>query len=237
MLSEDTTPPTWTHELEDEYIECGTSFRYDINASDLSGIDSWWVRDSSYFTVDSTGTVENSSNLLVGVYSICISVNDTAGNVATGWFTLFVVDTTPPEFLEKPSQLVLEYGENLIYQFHAIDLSELDEWCVNDTIHFEVNDGVLVNATPLPSGQYGLLLSVTDIYGNTQSTAFAVIVNPQTTTITTITSTTSTTTTPETTPTTEPQDNENILLIFLGASLIAVLVIVVTIVIRRRGAT
>lgn len=231
VSSEDETPPTWDQMLENQNIERGDYFVYDIDASDPSGIDSWWVMDSQYFTIDSNGVIRNNTPLIVGVYSVSVHVNDTMGNVLTGYFTLTVLDTTAPDWVTVPSDQVLEYDEALAYLLQATDLSGIGNWWINDTMNFAIDDSLITNITTLQPGHYGINVSVSDIYDNTRSFTFRVRVNPSTTTTTTTTSTTTTTTTTTTTGTTLP--DYTMLIVFGGIS-VAILAIVIVLMRFRR---
>ena len=58
---EDTTNPTWDETPQDQTSEWGTSFSYNVNASDLDGIDSYWLSDAINFTVDGNGVITNNT--------------------------------------------------------------------------------------------------------------------------------------------------------------------------------
>jgi len=223
VSSEDKTPPTWDHMLEDQSIERGAHFAYDIDASDPSGIDSWWVMDARYFSIDSNGVVRNNTPLIVGVYSVSVHVNDTMGNVLTGYFTLTVLDTIAPDWVTVPSDQVLECGEALAYLLQATDLSGIGNWWINDTMNFAIDDSLITNITTLQPGHYGINVSVSDIYDNTRSFTFRVRVNPSTTTITTTTTTTATT---ATTGTTLPDNTMLIVFGVVGVAIIAVVIVI-----------
>ena len=45
----DATPPTWVEVPTNQFSEFGTTFLYDLNATDLSGIDLWWINDTVRF--------------------------------------------------------------------------------------------------------------------------------------------------------------------------------------------
>ena len=75
----DITEPWWSETPQDQYITEGKPFSYDVDASDNVEIDTYWI-DNTNFIIDGEGRITNSTVLAVGVYSISISVNDTAGN-------------------------------------------------------------------------------------------------------------------------------------------------------------
>ena len=86
---QDTTAPEWDTAPEDQTIDYGTNFVYDLDASDLAGIASWSV-DSTEFSIDSQGRVRNLIALAPGEHSITVHVSDVNGNVLSGSFTVLV---------------------------------------------------------------------------------------------------------------------------------------------------
>lgn len=97
-FSLDTTPPAWTEVPANQTVGYNTSFAYDVNATDLSGVGSYWISDSANFTINSSsGLIANNTLLAVGAYPLNVSVNDTLGNTNSALFTVNVrFDVTPP---------------------------------------------------------------------------------------------------------------------------------------------
>ncbi|UCE11721.1 MAG: hypothetical protein JSW61_07270 [Candidatus Thorarchaeota archaeon] len=89
----DAAPPKWAHPLHGRTIVLGDSFYYDLNATDHSGIDQWWIDDVENFTIDDDGVITNTGELVVGEYDVTVWVNDTLGNTQTGTFTLTVEES------------------------------------------------------------------------------------------------------------------------------------------------
>jgi hypothetical protein len=88
----DAAPPRWIEAPEDQQINAGQSFRYDLNATDSSGIDEWSVDDTTHFSVDSNGVITDIVDLAAGTYDLEVTVNDTLGHIQTGTFRLTVED-------------------------------------------------------------------------------------------------------------------------------------------------
>jgi hypothetical protein len=86
----DRAPPEWSHPFEVSPIRAGEQFYYDVNATDYSGIDTYWLNDTATFAIDEEGVITNSIVLGVGDYGIRVSVNDTLGNARYSDFTLTV---------------------------------------------------------------------------------------------------------------------------------------------------
>ncbi|MGY5864211.1 MAG: hypothetical protein RTV41_06370 [Candidatus Thorarchaeota archaeon] len=86
----DAAPPALDQPLANQMIDAGTDFRYDLNASDYSGIDQWWINDTVNFAIDDDGVISNIDVLEAGSFVIEVNVNDTLGNTQTGSFRLTV---------------------------------------------------------------------------------------------------------------------------------------------------
>jgi parallel beta-helix repeat protein len=182
----DTVPPSWTLPPSDQIAEMGEPLISILNATDPAGLHMWWLNETSHFTIGENGIITNTSILVVGVYGLQVSVNDTLGNVLSDEFTIFIVDTTLPEWLVPVTDQHLEYGEGLEYQLLAFDISGIDHWSLNDTMNFHIGtSGLITNKTALDSGQYGLLITVLDPYGNELSAELTVFVGEEITTPTT----------------------------------------------------
>ncbi len=86
----DTTAPEWTQEPEDQTINFGDAFIYNLNATDLSGI-IWTVDDTSRFTVDWQGRIRSIVPLSVGDHGVSVHAIDPYGNTLDGTFTITVL--------------------------------------------------------------------------------------------------------------------------------------------------
>ncbi|MFX0170089.1 MAG: hypothetical protein ACFE89_12155 [Candidatus Hodarchaeota archaeon] len=159
--------PRWVDVPSNQIIELGTGFNYDLDATSDAGIHQWWVNDTTHFAIDSLGVVTNASLLSVDVYGLQVGVNDTLDNILTTTFTVTVQDTTSPTWVTTPVDQVLAAGILLDYQLEATDLSGIDQWTVDDTTHFAIdNTGHLTGTTPLVPGDYSLTVTVADPYDN-----------------------------------------------------------------------
>ena len=75
----------------------GQDFRYDLNATDHSGIDIWALNDTTNFAIDSNGVITNIVDLALGTYGLNVSVSDTLGFTNSTAFRVIV---------ENPDQLM-----------------------------------------------------------------------------------------------------------------------------------
>jgi len=74
--------PEWDQIPEDQLIQVGDSFFYDVNASDTSGV-AYSIDDTVNFNITSEGIITNSLNLSVGVYPLEISAYNSFNNSLT----------------------------------------------------------------------------------------------------------------------------------------------------------
>ncbi len=175
------SPPTWDESPTNHTIEFGDSFSYDVNASDTSGIDHYWVNDTVNFTVDINGEITNATYLAVGVYSLEIRACDPYNNNCSAIINITVEDTIAPTWNEVPADQTIEFGASLNYDVNASDLSGIGLYWVNDTGNFSVNgDGVITNATSLSAGVYWLEIRACDPYNNNESAIINTTILPST---------------------------------------------------------
>jgi parallel beta-helix repeat protein len=88
----DTTAPIWVFPLVDQTVELGNSFSYDVDATDLGGIASYWINDTVNFVIDGSGTITNATALLVGTYSLEIRAYDNTGNFISAIISITTTD-------------------------------------------------------------------------------------------------------------------------------------------------
>lgn len=94
----DRQPPRWQPRPTDQVQEYGTSFSYDLNASDNDRIASYSVNNTSNFTINrTTGYLHNQMPLALTNYSLNLTVNDSYGHTNSTLMLVEVVDTTPPQ--------------------------------------------------------------------------------------------------------------------------------------------
>jgi len=178
---QDTTPPVWAPAPVNQIVELGSSFRYDINATDLSGVPTWWVNDTTNFQIDAGGVVTNKIALIVGTYGLRVNATDGQGNLLSGTFKVTVRDTTPPVWAPAPVNQIVEFGSSFRYDLNATDLSGVSIWWVNNTVNFQIDiNGVITNKTGLPVGTYGLRVNATDGQGNVLTGTFRVTIRDTT---------------------------------------------------------
>ncbi len=102
----DTTAPTWVSTPADKVVDYGDALSYQLTASDLSGIASWTIDDTTNFEI-TDGLVTNRTVLALGVYDLEVTVTDNEGNSLSGSFRVAVVvsETTSPTTSIQPTAL------------------------------------------------------------------------------------------------------------------------------------
>ncbi len=88
----DTQNPTWDEMPADQVIELGISFYYDLNASDPFTIDHYWINDTTHFTIDENGIVQNSTILNQGSYFLEVRAYDLSNNYCFAVFNVTVIE-------------------------------------------------------------------------------------------------------------------------------------------------
>ena len=159
----DTSAPSWQTIPDNQVIEYGIAFSYDANATDPSGLDTWWLNRTD-FSIDADGVIVNATNLSVQIYSLELSVNDTYGNVQSISITVTVEDTTSPIWITTPTNQIVEFGSIFAYDLDAFDLSGIHHYEINDTKYKIDGNGLIQNNTVLSVGEYWIDVRAYDQY-------------------------------------------------------------------------
>jgi len=163
----DTTPPWFDPIPSDQHAEYGQPFIYDVDAYDDYQLDMYWLNDTN-FSIDGNGIIENATHLIIGLYSLNISVNDTSSNSNWTIILVNVTDTTPPSFTAIYN-ITHPYNTTLGEQFSATDFSGVKNWAVNDT-DFKINNtGYLENNSFLTLRYHWINITVNDTFDNENS--------------------------------------------------------------------
>ena len=173
----DTQEPVWSITPANQHHEYGSPLAYQINASDYSAIDEYWLTGDAGFAIDNTGLITNTVLLEVGIYEIIIHANDTFGFELEEDLSIYVSDTIAPTWDTTPTNQEIDVGDAFSYQLGATDLAGIS-WSVNNTVYFSVSeDGLVTNAIELAAGTYYLEITVTDGHSNSISSTIQVTVN------------------------------------------------------------
>jgi hypothetical protein len=176
---DDEENPSWLETPENQELEYGEPFMYDLNATDNVAIDEYWLDDNVNFQIDINGIITNISTLSPGYYNLEIFVNDTSNNIISSVIQISCVDNEAPNWIETPQNQVVEYGASFIYDVNASDNFAIGEYSLNDTTYFDIDQmGVISNATILIPGTYFLEITAIDTSNNQITYEIAITVNP-----------------------------------------------------------
>jgi parallel beta-helix repeat protein len=174
----DVSDPTWVQTPTDQTLDEGISFSYDINATDNVGIDQYWLGGAPSFRIDENGVITNQTTLIIGEYSLTISVNDTVGNEISITISLTVTDVSDPTWVQTPTDLTLDEGIFFSYDINATDNVEIDQYWLGDTPSFHIDEnGIITNQATLLIGEYSLTIYVNDTGGNNISITISLTIN------------------------------------------------------------
>jgi hypothetical protein len=183
-------PPEWTEEPTMQIIDYwGQSFSYDLDATAPSPI-TWLVNDTVQFTIDNNGVLQTNFDLPVGSYGLRVKVTNLYGLYIFGSFQLIVQEISLPEWIAGPTNIILDFGEDLDIGLIVTDESGISEISISDDVNFSLtithlnvtgyNFGwdllSITNSTTLLAGVYPLNVTAIDPYGNTLSSHFIVII-------------------------------------------------------------
>ncbi len=131
----ETIPPTWTPEPTHQVIIKGDSLSYDIDASDPTGIDTFWLNDTSIFEISPDGLLYNTTTIPVGKYWLTVFVNDTFSNINSKAIMIYVQDPLAPTInISIPK---LEDVVGFLAPTYSIHVSDSNL----DTMWYTVNGG------------------------------------------------------------------------------------------------
>ena len=172
--------PRWAIIPANQTVEYEVGFSYWLDAVVPHGIDEWWLGSFEYFNIDSEGVVRNNTIVPVGNHSIHVHLNDTFGAEIVGEFTVEVVDTKPPIWVEEPMDHTIKAGVFFRYDLNATDAAGIAKWDIDDKVNFDIDsDGVVTSNDPLKIGIYNLEVEVEDMHGNTLLGTFSVTVEAE----------------------------------------------------------
>jgi hypothetical protein len=180
-------PPAWVQAPVDQNLEYGQGLSYDLGVTDRSGIDTWWINDTTTFTINNAGLITNVTGLSIGTWGILVSVNDTLGHVQSASFTVAVADTTDPVFTTTRTSWDFAFGTNVTgVTIVATDLDGIDHWTISDTTNFtfaQVSSTSIsiTNNTVLAAGSYPLDVTAYDASGNSNTLSITIVIEQPTT--------------------------------------------------------
>ncbi|TFH07152.1 MAG: hypothetical protein E4H14_09160 [Candidatus Thorarchaeota archaeon] len=205
LTMQEISQPEWIVGPMDINLNYGDELDYGFIAADDSGIADWAINDTTNFELSATHLnvtgyvngwqllqITNTTTLVAGVYPLNVTITDPYGNSLSGLFTITILsqeqDLEPPVWVIAPADQILEFNTSFQYFLSANDLSGIESWIINNTLHFTIfaiyyqggSTVVITNSTNLIPGIYPLNITVFDFNGNELSAIFTVTVEPQT---------------------------------------------------------
>ncbi len=170
----DTTPPTFDFTPQNQTIEGGQAFTYDVNASDNFALGSYRISNNN-FSINNNGTIRNATTLVVGTSLLNISVNDSSGNSRSTIISVIIQDTTSPT-ISIISPMNQTYGSAII----LVNISTGDNVGVS-RIWYNFNGTNITYTTSLnvnfSEGSHTIYAYANDSAGNVNSTLRVFYVN------------------------------------------------------------
>ncbi len=65
---------------ENQVIEYGVPFSYDLNANDNIGVDEYWINEANHFQITSKSVITNTTVVDSDTYTLSIRAYDSSGN-------------------------------------------------------------------------------------------------------------------------------------------------------------
>ena len=187
----DTIAPTWDETPVNqfhEYVGRAQGFSYDLNASDSSGINHYWVNNSASFSISYHGFLESNVTLEIGeVYWLEVRAYDDYDNYGTATFKITCDDTIAPELTGPDDEEFDEimdgevgiswevYDESLHSYVILLNGSEVE------TGIFEFLGGYVdytLILDDLSVGVYNYTIVVEDMAGHVASDTVLITINP-----------------------------------------------------------
>ncbi len=100
IIVQDLSAPTWIQEPETQIVKYGLDILYDVNATDLFGIDHYWINDTSKFKINETsGVIQNKIVLDCGEYWLEVRAYDLGLLYCSAIFKIIIHEHGSPEYL------------------------------------------------------------------------------------------------------------------------------------------
>jgi hypothetical protein len=87
---QDVTAPIWIVSPIDEILEYGEPFEQRLGAWDSSGVDHWWLNETTHFAIDENGVIKNVTIVEPGVYRLEVRAYDPFDNYCSATLVLTV---------------------------------------------------------------------------------------------------------------------------------------------------
>jgi hypothetical protein len=181
ITSVDTTAPYFTLIPDNSTINYSQSLGIDFDAIDETSLYNYYVNDTTYFQINSTGWLSNKTSLAVGVYELNISINDSSGNINSTAYKVTVEKAIPylnlgGNNVTYPTDLNILANEtnngdgDLVYNLYINDIFQESGSLINSNI--DLSSGVytiIYNSTGGTNYSSSSLQISAEVYKNSSS--------------------------------------------------------------------
>ena len=173
----DSIAPYFT-DLANVTVEYNDTIGVLMNGSDNVGVSCWNLNDTSKYTINCSGYLTNSSELVPSFEWLNISINDTSNNLNYSIIYVNITNYSIYADTEDPSwtglvNITEDYNNTIGVLFNATDNVAVDNFYLNDSTKFTVNKtGYFTNSSLQEVGIYYLTMYVNDTSNNTISGLF-----------------------------------------------------------------
>ncbi|TXT54571.1 MAG: hypothetical protein BAJATHORv1_60067 [Candidatus Thorarchaeota archaeon] len=224
----DTTNPNWNSEYDEYIVESGNYFILDVEASDLSGIDYYWINDTSRFNISESGLIMSSAILDLGLYRLTVRAYDPYDNYCEEILSVIIQDTIAPT-IEDVGNVTIQENESITLEWISSDRNPAsyeiylnNELVTSQTWNLE-QEKIEITFEYLEPGVYSVLVIIYDKGGNSAQDDLLLIVEP----VSTPSTSTTTSVTPSTTSSTTPTDNLSTVIVTIGVSGAAIVILLI----------
>jgi hypothetical protein len=173
---QDTIAPIWNELPQDQNVEYGDLFVYNIKASDLRPI-TYFINDTTNFNINNNGMLMSKVFLTLKIYIIKINASDGI-HATSAIIKINVQDTIAPKWDVMPQDKTIKLGQSFRYNIHASDLRPVI-YGVSDFLNFAVDGiGTLTNNTILKAGPYYIQLSASDGINMNTTRIIILVIDP-----------------------------------------------------------
>ncbi len=129
-ITSDTTKPYFTY-IRNISVFSNQSVNVDFNATDETAFDCFSLNDTSIFSINCSGYIQNTSTMSIGTYNLNVTINDTSNNINSSVFFIEVNDsdsTNPEVTIDTPSNTSYNYTTLIVDVNFTINEEGYCEW-------------------------------------------------------------------------------------------------------------
>jgi hypothetical protein len=170
--------PYWTSPPQNQTIEYGTHFYYQVNISQPTPAFKWFISDTKNFRIDGepfSAVIRDNAPLALGTYILGISVWDMEYSNLQAWIIITVSDTIHPSISNPEDMNITRGSEGNILTWELFDLNPVRYQVFRNNILLEAAEwtepevSVDVVLDFITTGTYYYEIRATDIGGNVAS--------------------------------------------------------------------